>query len=205
MQQSAIRSPDEIRRVFEDVLADPDFRRNGASPIIGWLQTLAETIERFLSRWIPVLGDTEARILSWFLIGATAIAAVYFVVRRFADRGAPRKGSGLESGPPAPRPRDAGEWLAWAREAAGAGHLRSAATGVYQATIFELDTRGALTYREWKTPGDYAAEMSAGEPLRAPFLDFLGRFLELAFGPSEPTVERFEAFSAGASRLGGSA
>ena len=95
--------------------------------------------------------------------------------------------------------------MSWAREAARAGRLREAATGVYQATILRMDARGSLRYREWKTPGDYALEMPDNEPSRAAFVDFLGRFLELAFGASEPTDEGFEAFSAAASRIGGSA
>lgn len=204
MQQSGIRAADEIRAVFEDVLADADFRRHGVSPIIGWLQSVAEWIERFLNRWIPVLGETEARILSWALIVAVVAALVFAVLRRFAEPAGPRRG---RDAPPeaGARPRDASEWLAWAGEAARAGRLREAATGVYQATILRLDALGTLSYREWKTPGDYALEVSADEPLRTPLLDFLGRFLELAFGASEPTSERFEAFSARAARLGGHA
>jgi hypothetical protein len=205
MQQSEVRAVDDIRAVFQDVLEGSDFRRHGASPIIGWLQALAEAIERFLSRWIPVLGETEARILSWLLIAATVAAVVLMVLRSFADRGAPRAGREMPARPAPARPRDASEWLAWAREAARTGRLREAATGVYQATILRLDARGTLSYRAWKTPGDYALEVSGDEPLRVPFLDFLGRFLELAFGAAEPSAKRFEAFSAGASRLGGPA
>jgi len=205
MPQSGIRAADDIRAIFEDVLSDSDFRRQGASPIVGWLQSLAEAIERFLSRWIPVLGETEARVLSWLLIGTTAALLAYMALRSFGERAAPRPGREALSRAAAARPRDASEWLAWAREAAGAGRLREAATGVYQATILGLDARGTVRYREWKTPGDYALEMPGDEPLRRPFLDFLGRFLELAFGAAEPTRESFEAFSAGASRLGGPA
>jgi len=144
-------------------------------------------------------------VLSWVLIVAVAGTAIYLLLRRLGERAVAPGGVTATSGSAAPRPRDSAEWMAWAREAASAGRLRAAATGVYQATILRLDARGAVRYREWKTPGDYAVEMPATEPLRAPFMDFLGRFLELAFGASEPTTERYEAFAAAASRMGDSA
>jgi hypothetical protein len=205
MQQSGIPAAADVREVFEQVLADPDFQYAGTSPIIGWFRAAAQWIEDFLSRWIPVLGDTEARILSWFLLVAVVGGMIYLIVRRFSDRGPSVRRPALVGGSPAQRPRDASDWMAWAAEAARAGRLRDAATGLYQATVLRLDARGALRYREWKTPGDYALEVTDDDQLRGPFLDFLSRFLEVAFGPTEPTSEAFEALSAGAARIGDSA
>jgi len=204
MEQSAVQSAEQIRAVFEEVLAAPDFRRLGTSPIFAWIASLAAAIERLLARLIPVLGETEARIVSWVLLTATVAIVIALLLRGFQDR-TPVRRHEAEAVAPTARPRSAAEWMSWAREAARAGLLREAATGVYQATILRMDARGALRYREWKTPGDYAMEMPAGEPSRPAFVDFLGRFLELAFGAAEPTEERFEAFSAAASRIGGSA
>jgi len=204
MEQSAVQSAGAIRAVFEQVLAEPDFRRHGTSPIFGWIAGLVSAIERFLARLIPVLGETETRVISWILLTAAFAVLVTLLLRGFRDRTPVRKPDAAPVVPPV-RPRSAAEWMSWARDTARAGRLREAATGVYQATILRLDARGALRYREWKTPGDYALEMADNEPTRAAFVDFLGRFLELAFGASEPTDERFEAFSAAASRIGGSA
>ena len=204
MQQSGIQSAEAMRAVFEDVLAAPDFRRIGTSPLIGWVASLANALERLIVRLLPVLGETEARIVSWVLLLAMVATISALLLRSFQERPPTRRPEPM-SLPQEARPRTAAEWMSWAREAAHAGRLREAATGVYQAKVLQLDAGGVLRYREWKTPGDYAMEMAAGEPTRAAFLDFLGRFLELAFGPAEPTEERFEAFSAAASRIGGRA
>jgi hypothetical protein len=197
-----VPAPSEVREVFERVLAEPEFRVAGTSPIVRWLQALAEAVQDFLLRLLPTLGETQIRILSWLLIVATVALTIHAVVRRFGGEGT-RRPSG--SAPPTfagGRPRSAADWVVWARDAAGAGRLRDAATGIYQATILHLDGAGALRYREWKTPGDYAMEVSAQDALRAPFMDFLGRFLEVAFGPAEPTREAFDKLSARATRIG---
>jgi hypothetical protein len=162
---------------------------------------VSQWIQDLLDRWFPGLGETQARILSWVLLGGAAVLILNLALRWFQDRGKAERPSEAYPGA-TPRPRSAEEWTAWARRAAEAGRLRDAATGVYQATILSLDARGAVRYRDWKTAGDYAVELSDAHALRGPFLDFLGRFVEMAFGPVEPTQEAFEALTAGAARLG---
>ena len=156
----------------------------------------------FLTRWFPDLGETETLVLSWLFVALLSTTAIYLLLRRFREGPGPGLSRGQQAASLSSRPRDAGEWREWARRSAEAGRLRDAATGIYQATILDLDARGAVRYREWKTPGDYAAEAPRGE-LGPLFLDFLGRFVEVAFGPGEPTLEAYEALSAGALRVGG--
>lgn len=203
MQEASIPDAEAVRGVFREVLAGPDFQYAGTSPLVRAFRAVVEWVQDLFHRWFPALGDSETRTLSWIALGLCALFAIHFLLRRLRDRRPrPRRETAFEE--PTRAPRDAEGWWIWARGRAQAGHLRDAATGVYQATILRLDARGSLRYGEWKTPGDYALEVSASD-VRAPFMDFVGRFVEIAFGPAEPTTEAYEALSTGAARLGGSA
>ncbi|MGD2047074.1 MAG: DUF4129 domain-containing protein [Gemmatimonadota bacterium] len=203
MQQAGIPDAETVREAFQEVLAGPDFQYAGTSPLVRAYRAVIEWLQDLFRNWFPGLGESETRILSWVVLGLCALFVVHLLVRRFRGRSVPPRKDRSAAGPRS-KPRDAAGWLAWARRSAQEGRLRDAATGVYQATILNLDARGALRYGEWKTPGDYAMEVSAPD-VRAPFLSFLDRFLEIAFGPTEPTAEAYEALSAGAARLGGAA
>lgn len=202
-QQTGLPSGDDVRAVFGEVLAQPDFDYVGESPLVRGVRAIFEWARDLIDRFFPTLSDTEVRVVSWILLGATVAFAIYLLVRRIRE--GPRPGSGVPGslGTTSSRPRDAAEWMGWAGDAARAGRLREAATGLYQATILQLDERGALRYRDWKTPGDYALEVSE-QDVRAPFHDFLTRFVEVAFGPRDPTRDDYEALSTSATKLGGS-
>lgn len=205
MQQDGPPAPGVVHDAFEQVLSGADFRYIGTSPLVHAWQAITGWIQRFIDRWFPGLDEGQARVVSWIVLALCALFAVYLATRWFRDRVSPASRRDA-AGPERPlAPRNADEWMEWARNAAQAGRLREAATGVYQGTILALDARGTLRYREWKTPGDYAREVTSREGVRVPFLDFLGRFLEVAFGPVEPTEEAFEALSAGSARLRGPA
>ncbi len=202
MRQSEIPAPDRVQEVLDRVLAQPDFQYAGTSPIMRWIAEALDSVGRFFERLLPTLEDSQIRFLSWLLLGLTVVFAGYLVTRWILGRQlAVRSRRGSEVPLPS-EPLDSAGWGEWARAKARAGLLRAAATGRYQSAILHLDSRGVLRYRDWKTPGDYALEMSDEEALRAPFLDFLVRFVEVAFGPHEPTPEAFESLSAGAERLG---
>ncbi len=68
--------------------------------------------------------------------------------------------------------------------------------------ILDLETKGTVRYGEWKTPGDYAVEVSADSALRGPLRGFLAHFVTIAFGHAEPTEEALDALFARAERLG---
>ncbi len=202
MQQSGMPAPSRVQEVLDQVLAQPEFQYAGASPLVRLWQGAWDLIRRFVERWLPTLGDSQIRFMSWLLLIVTVSFSGYLVTRWILGRRPTvRSRRGGEVSLPS-EPLDSAGWGEWARAKARAGLLREAATGRYQSAILHLDSRGALRYREWKTPGDYALEMSDEEALRAPFLDFLGRFVEVAFGPHEPTPVAFESLSAGAKSLG---
>ena len=202
MQQSGMPAPSRVQEVLDQVLAQPEFQYAGTSPLVRLWQGARDLIRRLFERWWPALGDSQVRFLSWLLLAVTVAFGVYLVTRWILGRRPTTRSRRGGDVPLRSEPLDSAGWGEWARAKARAGLLREAATGRYQSAILHLDSRGALRYREWKTPGDYALEMSDEEALRAPFLDFLGRFVEVAFGPHEPTPEAFESLSAGAKSLG---
>ena len=200
--QSGILAPDRVQEVFDQVLAQPEFQYAGTSLVVAWIQAALDLIGRVLGRWLPALGDSESRLLSWLLIAVTVAVGGYVATRWVLGRRPTTRSRRPGDVSPRSEPLDSAGWGEWARAKARAGRLREAATGRYQSAILHLASLGALRYREWKTPGDYALEISDEEALRAPFLDFLGRFVEVAFGPHEPTPEAFESLSVRAKRLG---
>ncbi len=202
MPQSGIPTPGRVQEVLDQVLAQPEFQYAGTSPLVGLMQAALDLIGRFVRHWLPALGDSQIRFLSWVLVAVAVVGVAYAATRWILGHRPTSRSRRGGDVPVRSEPLDSAGWGEWARAKAREGRLREAATGRYQSAILHMDSRGALRYREWKTPGDYALEMSDEEELRAPFLDFLGRFVEVAFGPHEPTPEAFESLSAGAKRLG---
>jgi hypothetical protein len=199
MQEAGLPAPAEISAAFEEVLREPEFQYADSSPLLSWIATIRDALLDLLGRWWPELGDAQLRLISWLALAA-AVSVLVVLVTRWASRGYRAHSGG--SGESAPRPRDAHGWAAAARASAAAGRYREAATGVYQATILHLDSVGSVRYGEWKTPGDYALEVSGDGDLRLRLTDFLSAFVELAFGPREPGSSDFEALSLRAARLG---
>lgn len=201
MPQSQVPTVSRVQEVFEEVLAQPEFRERGTSPLFKFLGAIADAIERFVARWLPSVGEEQVRLVSWALLLGAVCAGVYVSWRWLSER-KPRAGKRATGTFASPVPRDAAAWAQWARAEALAGRPREAATGLYQAVILHLEGQGTLRYGDWKTPGDYALEASADPRLRVPLRSFLGQFVALAFGPVEPTHEAIESLFAGAERLG---
>jgi hypothetical protein len=188
--------------VFEDVLAGRDFQYAESSPWVRWLQAFVELLRDILRRWWPDLGESEVRLISWLALAVLTGLAV-LLIHRWASgaerRNRRRSRLGTEA---AADPLDARSWASRARSAAAAGRYREAATGLYQATILEMDAAGRLRYRDWKTPGDYALEIRVEDPARSGFLAFLSDFVAVAFGPAEPDASSFASLSGRAAALG---
>lgn len=200
--QEALPSSDGIRAAFEDVLAGEEFRYAEAAPWARWFQAFVDFLRDVLGRWWPDLEDSDLRMISWAALALFTIAVV-LLAHRWAsrlERRSRRVARDAEGG--AEAPLDARGWASRARAAAAAGRYREAATGLYQATILDMDARGRLRYRDWKTPGDYAVEVSGEEATRAGFIAFLGDFLTIAFGPADPDASAFEALTTRAAALG---
>ncbi|HET9948611.1 MAG TPA: DUF4129 domain-containing protein [Longimicrobiales bacterium] len=199
MQQAGLPSAEEVRSAFAEVLAGRDFQRAETPLLLRWIQSVLDAVDAFLRRWWPDLQDSHLQMI-YVATFAVVVAGAAVMALRWAKA----RGAGRAAAPPPgarPRPRDAAGWAALARAAAAEGRYREAATGVYQATVLHLDSAGKLRYREWKTPGDYALEAS-GRGAAPGLTEFLARFVEMAFGPREPTSADFDALSQRATRLG---
>jgi hypothetical protein len=199
MQQ--LPSSGRVRAVFEEVLAGDEFQYAEESPWARWLRAFSDFVGDLLRRWWPDLRDSDIRLISWVALFFLTAASVLFIYRWASGnqrRSRPAQSADGGVGPPL----DAGGWAERARAAAAAGRYREAATGLYQATILRMDAQGRLRYRDWKTPGDYALEISGQDIQRAGFIAFLGDFVEAAFGPAEPDSSAFDALVARSTTLG---
>jgi hypothetical protein len=202
MQEGELPPSDRVRAVFEDVLAGREFQYGEAAPWVRWLQAFVELLRDVLRRWWPDLGEPEIRLISWLAL-AVFIGLAVLMIHRWAS-GAERRSRGRSraASDAAAEPLDARGWASRARSAAAAGRYREAATGLYQATILEMDAAGRLRYRDWKTPGDYALEIPTEDPARTGLLAFLSDFVTVAFGPVEPDASAFASLSSRAAALG---
>src|SRR5690349_17580420 len=201
MQQGGLPPSGQVRTAFEAVLAGDEFQYAETSPWARLLRAFSDFVGDLLRRWWPDLRDTDVQLISWVALGLLTVTSVLLLYRwsSRAQLGIRRTARGGESANP---PLDAQGWAARARAAADAGRYREAATGLYQSTILQLDAQGRLRYRDWKTPGDYALEVTGEEALRSGLILFLTDFVALAFGPQEPDSSSFDALSARAARLG---
>jgi hypothetical protein len=200
--QEGLPTTSRMRAAFDEVLAGDEFRYAESTPWARWLQAIVDLLREILSRWWPDLGDSQLRLISW--VALTVIAGMaLLLIHRWASGAERRSGRGgrQPSGSSA-ESLDARDWASRARAAAAEGRYREAATGLYQATILELDAAGRLRYRDWKTPGDYALEISGEDAVRTGFLAFLADFVTVAFGPVEPDASAFASLSSRAAVLG---
>lgn len=188
-----------IRSVFEAVLASPDFEPARTSLAARVVRFIWQAIDRLFGDWLPTLEEGPLEVISLLLVVAAAVAIVAVAWNRTLGR----RGTSTRRGPavPAVGPRGVAEWVEWARGARGSGDLRLAATGLYQAVVLHLESRGVIRFGEWKTPGDYADEIDGREEA-VPFEAFLALFVEVAFGPREPTGEALDRLFTRAERLG---
>jgi len=201
MQEGTLPASGRVRAVFEEVLTGAEFQYAEASPWARWMQAFSDFVGDLLRRWWPDLQDSDIRIISTIALVFLTAASVLFIYR-WASGNQRRSRRAERPEDRLAEPLDAGGWAARARAAAAAGRYREAATGLYQATILRMNAQGRLRYRDWKTPGDYALEISGQDPDRAGFIAFLGGFVEAAFGPAEPDSSVFDALAARATMLG---
>lgn len=188
-----------VRDVFDRVLASPDFQRPTESLAERIVRLVYDFLRALFGRWMPTLDDSTLRLVSLALVLVAAGVVVVAGLRRTATRDSTgrRPSRGTSSG----GPRSAADWMKRARRAQRDGRLREAAAGLYQAVVLHLEARGDVRYGEWKTPGDYAVEVG-GTDAATPFESFLALFVEIAFGPRDPSDESVEALFSMAGRLG---
>lgn len=191
--------PQEISETLREILAGPEFATFEPPEGTSLIQELLSLLMRLVD-WIRSLmeGDTSGLLqaLAVLLPLLVLVAAGVIVVRRRRD--AVRRPT--EPGDPSVEevPVTATEWIRLASDRAGKGHLRSAATALYQGFLLTLDGRGALAFHPSKTPGDYTREMSrsyaAGTDARAGSR-FVNSFQGFSFGHERPTDDGYADLS----------
>lgn len=186
---------EEISGTLRDILSGPDFATFEAPEDPSIVAELLDMLLRLLD-WIRSLmeGDTTGilRTLAVLIPLLVLVAAGVIVIRKRRDA-VRRPAEGRDPAEEVP-PATSNEWLRLARERAGKGFLRSAATALYQGFLLTLDGRGALAYHPSKTPGDYTREISRS---RAQGADgpaggrFLNSFQGFSFGQESPTDDAY--------------
>ncbi len=191
--------PEAISETLREVLAGPEFATFEPPVQTSLLGELINVLMRLVD-WIRSLLERDTtgvlQALAVLLPLLVLVAAGVIVIRRRRD--AVRRPAASGGAPVEEVPVTASEWMRLAGERAGKGHLRSAATALYQGFLLSLDGRGALAFHPSKTPGDYTREMSrtyaAGMDARAG-RRFINSFQGFSFGHENPTDEGYADLS----------
>lgn len=175
---------EELRRLFRQELAAPEFTVVQESVLVRLLRSAWELLAELFRRLFPEglqTGPSPWVAWAFILVGGTLAFLLVRAVRRRRDRGSGRGRARAPGGGAMPR-----DWKAWAETRAAEGAFRDAATGYYRAALDLLAARGALEYGAWKTPGDYVEEVDPTVADRAGFVAFVADFVTTTFGTRAP-------------------
>lgn len=191
--------PEAISETLREILAGPEFatfeppvRTSLIGEVLNLLMRLVDWVRSLFERDASGLLQALAVLLPILVL----VAGGVIVMRRRRD--AVRRPA--RAGDPSTEevPVTASEWMRLASDRAGKGHLRSAATALYQGFLLTLDGMGALAFHPSKTPGDYTREMSrsyaAGTDARAG-RRFINSFQGFSFGLESPTDDGYADLS----------
>ena len=151
------RDPDSIRRAAHDILAQPQFRTVGPSPIDRarhWLgQQVSKLLDATLSGHLSLIGAAVLVLIVGLL--------VWLVVRGIRN---------LRADPAVRGPavvaarRPPADWLAEAAACEARGDWRAALRARYRALVAELSRRGLVEEIPGRTTGEYRAEVTTNLP-----------------------------------------
>lgn len=159
-------APSEIRRVTEQVLAQPRF--DEARP--GLVQRFLTWVLDRIGRLLELLGQgdggvTVSTVAFAVVVVLMALLTVLLLRRVRRDRGIATAVTGLER-------RSAGEWYALARRAEASGDWASALRCTYRGLLSELVVAGVTEEVAGRTAREYLRDIAdaapdAGRPLRS--------------------------------------
>lgn len=161
-------SPEDVRRVTEEVLARPEFREDPLSSLFGWF---LDWLLGDLPRW-SLANPMFARALA---VALTVVVLalfghiVYTLSREFAmirERGASGRfgASGATTALGEVGARDWQEAIRMARAALEGGDAYRALWIIHRCLLSVLDGRGLVRFTRWKTNGDYLRECRGEAP-----------------------------------------
>jgi hypothetical protein len=184
-------APEDVRRLADEVLADPVFDRPSPGLVArarDWvLARLADLLE-------AVLEAAGGGPLGWALVTAFALAAL--ALAAVVVRGV-RRDPGAGTGPPAgPRP-PAVAWLADAEAFEADGDRRGGLRCRHRALVAELAARGLLEEVPGRTAGEHRASLVRSAPAAAPsFTAATALFEDAWYGHRLVAADDTERFTA---------
>jgi hypothetical protein len=191
--------PDSLRRVLDEVFAQPEYAWAARRAPFDWFVDLW----RRMLDWLDAMqaahpAGFKALLAVLIVILAGMLLHVGFVVWRITRPTARILGSGgavpASGGPP----KDARAHRERAVELARAGRYAEALAHEFVALVLELERLQAVTFHPSKTPAEYVAEARLDPSGRASLADLVARLYRHLFG-AEPCAEReYREFAAAA-------
>ena len=171
--------PDEVRRIADEVVADPVFDRPGPGLVARARQELGELVQDALDALLEGGGSAGGWAVVVVLVAVVALLAV-----RFA-RGVQRDpGSVADAGDGAGRPV-----TDWSREAArleAQGEWRAALRSRYRGMVAALAASGVVDDVPGRTAGEHRAQVARTAPQAAAEFDSATALFEGAWYGGRP-------------------
>lgn len=149
--------PEEVRRLADEVLADPAFDRPGPGLLAQARDWLFEQVGHALDRLFAAAGGGP---LGWVIVAVLAAAATWLAVRLTREV---QREPGAPAAAPAPR-RPAADWSAEAARLEAAGEWRAGLRCRHRALVAALAALGLVSEVPGRTAGEYGAAAAAALP-----------------------------------------
>jgi hypothetical protein len=168
--------PDDVRRLADEVLADPAFDRPAPGLLVSARDWALDRLGDAVGELLDAAGGGP---LGWIVVAAFSVAAVGLAVRF---------GVGLQRDPtavvvPAGPRRAATDWEADAARLEAAGEWRGALRCRYRALVAALAARGLVDEVPGRTAGEYRAAVASAVPeVAAPFAGATALFEDAWYG-----------------------
>jgi hypothetical protein len=179
-----VADPERVRRLADDILADPRYQPPSESPweiFLGWV---GDRIADLLGR---LGGSGGGTVLAWALL-AGIVAAIVLVVLRFGP------GVRVErADPSAAAPsmvelaRSPAEWREEAARLEAAGRFRAAMRCQHRALVADLVAAGVIPEIPGRTAREYVADVTVERPTGGPAMAAATDLFEGAWYGRAPT------------------
>lgn len=174
-------SPEEIRRLADEILARDEFRRPEPDLLDRARAGVADLVGRILAE---AFSGSAGSIVGWVVLAAAVAATVWFATRFgrtvTVDR---RVGIRVED----VQRRTPAAWRAEAEGHEAAGAWKRALRCRYRALVGDLVAEGVLDDVAGRTTGEYRRDLTARSPDRAVAFAAATELFELAWYADRPT------------------
>lgn len=174
-------SPDEARRVVDDVLADPRYR----VPEPSLLDRIMKWFEDRLGDLVGTLFDTGAgSLFAWLIIGTALTVTIVLLLRA---TGSVRRDRAPSIATMVELTRTPAEWRDEAAELEAQGRWKEAMRCRYRALVGELVALGHIPELPGRTAGEYRRDVAERDPAAATAFSDASDLFELAWYGDLPT------------------